>query len=915
MADNSFKVNKSLNLNPQSGTPANPASGDIYFDSVANSLAYYNGTAWASLDAVGTLATTANMTSANFIATLVQNTVIKLTGSAANIHGITASFMGKRLSLYNNTSGNITIKHQSATEPTSNNRIVTPTAGDIVLVSGEICSFFYDSTQARWALVSISSNTAASAPATTSSNGLVTLYQAALTPSTPKVLSDGSRDAALGVVGLTANKVAVITATAATNATGITATGDGTGHGGTFTAGSTGIGVRGFGGADQPAIAGYGSPSGVGLTMTNASTIYTTRVQMAGVYGKAFLGTGWSAFGVVGDGERAGAGVAGFGDQVGGVNATGPGVYGFGGANGGTGVKGEGPGFGVDGLGAVAGVRGFGQGTNAPGVIGYAYGSTYATPPNGVGVYGKGYGGSGVYGEGATTSSPGGTFIGGTASIGAIVQGHSTAAGLQATGGETAAGIVAIKGDSATDAITATGDISFSSTSYRVRNMGDPLLSQDAATKAYVDAVFMDWAVANWAQVNTVSAEPWLTAVWCATSDATSGVQGQGRQGWVVVGGNTTIPKCFITPDGGFTLDQSSTIDGITGSNGGNPSAPLSAVCFGNSNDDYTYLVAADMNPATGAGATLHRMQFVSYDFGQTWDDLYDLSNGDGSVQVANAVFYLSRDEQNFSSDGAIWVCTRNASANALVSIRGGAGAILSGAGTGTSIAWGTDSYATQLVEDGTYIVALGGGQAATSASGAYQLASSPYSWVTFNVGTTSECIKLIRTSSRLVALFANGQIRYCSNALGTAPTSWTLATTMSGADGNDMAWDGDSTLVAVGGNQIYFSVDNGVTWTLSAGLQYTATIVPNCVAYGDGHWVVGGNALDSKALILTCSSENLPYTTYGSPHRYWKRRGLTSGNDALANANVTKVFYGHQQFLAIAGTTIYITRAIEAFK
>ena len=38
MAQNGFKVNKSLNLNPQASAPVNPVDGDVYFDSTAASL-------------------------------------------------------------------------------------------------------------------------------------------------------------------------------------------------------------------------------------------------------------------------------------------------------------------------------------------------------------------------------------------------------------------------------------------------------------------------------------------------------------------------------------------------------------------------------------------------------------------------------------------------------------------------------------------------------------------------------------------------------------------------------------------------------------------------------------------------------------------------------------------------------------
>lgn len=79
--------------------------------------------------------------------------------------------------------------------------------------------------------------------ATTSAVGVVKLHAASLSPATPVVFSDGDKDAASGIVGLSANKVATIAALATSNASGITSTGDGTGAGGSFIGGSNGVGL------------------------------------------------------------------------------------------------------------------------------------------------------------------------------------------------------------------------------------------------------------------------------------------------------------------------------------------------------------------------------------------------------------------------------------------------------------------------------------------------------------------------------------------------------------------------------------------------------------------------------------------------------------------------------------------------
>jgi hypothetical protein len=230
MADNSYKIQKSLNLTPQSSSPANPTDGDIYFDASIGSFVFYHGGAWASKEAVGSVAAATSMTGALFTPSVVQNSVVRLTGTTAgSVHGMTSSFSGKMLCIYNNTTQTQIIKHQSGLEPTSNNRIVTPTAADISLVAGEIVTFVYDVFASRWALVSIGSNTAASAPATTTSLGLVKLHSIPADPANPFVLIDGDIGAADGVVGLDSNQSILVVATG--GATGITTNGSGGGWG------------------------------------------------------------------------------------------------------------------------------------------------------------------------------------------------------------------------------------------------------------------------------------------------------------------------------------------------------------------------------------------------------------------------------------------------------------------------------------------------------------------------------------------------------------------------------------------------------------------------------------------------------------------------------------------------------------
>ena len=214
MADNGFKINKSINLNPQTSAPDNPVDGDIYYDSTAQSFAYYHDGAWANFDSVGTVASTTWMTSIHFSPEVVRNSVIKVIGGAVLSHlaGISASFSAKRITVYNAGTATIVVEPEDSHEGTANNKIQTPTGGSMNLVAGEVAVFTYDVAASRWLLVSISSNAGAQVIATTSNPGLVTLHKASLLPLDGVVLSDGDLNTANGVVGLDANRAVNIAA-------------------------------------------------------------------------------------------------------------------------------------------------------------------------------------------------------------------------------------------------------------------------------------------------------------------------------------------------------------------------------------------------------------------------------------------------------------------------------------------------------------------------------------------------------------------------------------------------------------------------------------------------------------------------------------------------------------------------------
>jgi hypothetical protein len=226
MADNSFKINKSVNFNPQAGAPANPIDGDFFYDSVAQSFAHYHNGSWANFNSVGTVGTALWLTGAQFTPAVVRNSVVKVTGgvSTAHLAGISASFSAKQITIYNAGSALIVVEPEDANETTANNRIQTPTGGSMNLIAGEVAVFTYDVVVNRWLLVSISSNAGAQVIATTTNPGIVTLHQASLFPLDGIVLSDGDLNTANGVVGLDANRAATIAApTAAVSALTITA--------------------------------------------------------------------------------------------------------------------------------------------------------------------------------------------------------------------------------------------------------------------------------------------------------------------------------------------------------------------------------------------------------------------------------------------------------------------------------------------------------------------------------------------------------------------------------------------------------------------------------------------------------------------------------------------------------------------
>ena len=157
MANNSFLVNKSATFTPQLSIPSSPVSGDMYYDSTQKTFILYNNGSWINIASQVDVASAASLTSSQFTSTIVQNPLIRITGSTATaVSGLTASTPGHLVVLYNVSSAAVTINNNSITESTAANRILTPGGGAILVSSGSAISLMYDSSQSRWIIASSS---------------------------------------------------------------------------------------------------------------------------------------------------------------------------------------------------------------------------------------------------------------------------------------------------------------------------------------------------------------------------------------------------------------------------------------------------------------------------------------------------------------------------------------------------------------------------------------------------------------------------------------------------------------------------------------------------------------------------------------------------------------------------------------
>ncbi len=164
--NNNFKVNRGLTLNPQTTAPVNPVSGDLYYDANANTFIFYDNGFWINLASRVDVPSATSLTSAQFTAAVVQNSLIRVTGSTlSNLYGVTASTAGKSVVIYNENTSPLIINNNSVTEPTAANRILTYNSGNVTVQAGQVVQLVYDDSQARWIIMS--------APGSGSGNGFI----------------------------------------------------------------------------------------------------------------------------------------------------------------------------------------------------------------------------------------------------------------------------------------------------------------------------------------------------------------------------------------------------------------------------------------------------------------------------------------------------------------------------------------------------------------------------------------------------------------------------------------------------------------------------------------------------------------------------------------------------------------------
>jgi len=195
MADNNFRVNRGITLNPQSNILTNPVNGDIYYDAIQGSFVFYNNGFWINLASQTDIPSATTLNSVEFTPAIVQNSLVRVTGSTASgLYGLTATTGGKQVVVYNAGTSTVTVFSLNAGEPTAANRILTPDNANIVLTAGQALALIYDATAGNWIISSGSGGSGGTGIAQevtipVSSTSISVTFPSALTTTTYTVLA------------------------------------------------------------------------------------------------------------------------------------------------------------------------------------------------------------------------------------------------------------------------------------------------------------------------------------------------------------------------------------------------------------------------------------------------------------------------------------------------------------------------------------------------------------------------------------------------------------------------------------------------------------------------------------------------------------------------------------------------------
>lgn len=140
------------------GTVGSLSGGLIYGGTVSNETitasVITNSTATGIAFPESLHTTLANGANSGVVFTNVFNRIDAGPTGAFSIAGVSGGSNGRYLIIYNATGQNMTLSHQSGTEATASNRIITMTGADVVTTGNGSAVLIYDSNASRWILIS-----------------------------------------------------------------------------------------------------------------------------------------------------------------------------------------------------------------------------------------------------------------------------------------------------------------------------------------------------------------------------------------------------------------------------------------------------------------------------------------------------------------------------------------------------------------------------------------------------------------------------------------------------------------------------------------------------------------------------------------------------------------------------------------